>query len=195
MTDTVDLGPQARLIARIAERVTDDQLDGPTPCPAYAVHHLLGHLVGLATAFRDAARKDLGPTTDTPPTSGVPDIGPDWRAELPKRLDELAEAWRDPRAWEGETRAGGVPLPGQVAGLIAMNELVVHGWDLARATGQDYAPDTAALEAAHTFLAPAAEAPPSNGLFAPAVPVPADAPLLDRMIGLSGRNPEWTPGG
>ncbi|MFF2849224.1 TIGR03086 family metal-binding protein [Streptomyces sp. NPDC058001] len=193
MTDTVDFGPQTRLIARVAERITDDRLDDPTPCPAYAVRHLLGHLVGLSTAFRDAARKDLGPTTDTAPTSALPDIGPDWRAELPKLLEELADAWGDPRAWTGETRAGGVPLPGQVAGLVALNELVVHGWDIARATGQEYAPDTASLEAALAFLAPTAEEPPVEGLFGPPVPVPEDAPLLDRTIGLSGRDPKWSP--
>lgn len=137
---TFDLGPQALIVARLAEGVTDAHLDGATPCPEYAVHHLLGHLTGLAVAFRDAARKDLGATTDTAPDSALPDIGPDWREALPKALDELADAWRDPAAWTGTTRAGGVTLPGPVAGAVVADELVVHGWDLARATGQEYAP-------------------------------------------------------
>ncbi|MFF0104174.1 TIGR03086 family metal-binding protein [Streptomyces hirsutus] len=197
MTDpTLDLGPQTRIVARLARGVTDAQLADGTPCPRYAVHHLLGHLAGLSVAFRDAGRKDLGVTTDTSPDTALPDLRPGWREDLPAVLDELAEAWRDPRAWTGMTRAGGVDLPGEVAGAVAADELVVHGWDLARATGQDYAPDPAALEAAHTFLLAAAAEPGRDGgegIFGPVVAVPSDAPLLDRTVGLSGRDPEWTP--
>ncbi|MFD8004248.1 TIGR03086 family metal-binding protein [Streptomyces mirabilis] len=192
--DTFDLGPQALVVARLAAETTQEQLDRDTPCPGLAVHHMLGHLGGLAVAFRDAGRKDLGVTTDTNPGSVVPDIGPDWRETLPKALDELAEAWRDPAAWTGETRAGGVTLPGAVAGAVAADELVVHGWDLARATGQEYEPDEVALRSAYGFLAAAAEnSGPGEGVFGPVVPVPDDAPLLDRVIGLSGRDPGWKP--
>lgn len=215
----VDFTSQARLVARLAEGVREDQLDGPTPCPDYAVRHVLGHLVSLSVAFRDAARRELGPTTDTSPGSSLPELPADWRAALPGALAELAEAWRDPAAWEGETRAGGVLLPGAVAGLVAVDELVVHGWDLARATGQEYAPDEAALRASEALLTPvedpaadstnvppedsegdsggdseggpAGDASSGEGLFGPPVPVPDGAPLLDRVIGLSGRDPGW----
>ncbi|MFI5974357.1 TIGR03086 family metal-binding protein [Streptomyces sp. NPDC051452] len=191
----VDLGPQTRILARLAESVPDGLLSGPTPCPDLAVRHLLGHLLGLSVAFRDAARKDLDATTDTSPGSAVPDIGPGWRAELPKALDELAEAWRDPAAWTGLTRAGGVDLPGAIAGAVVADELVIHGWDLARATGQDYAPDPAALDSAQVFLHAAADDPNrGNGLFGPVVRLPEDASPLDRAVGLSGRDPKWRPG-
>ncbi|MEU9209660.1 TIGR03086 family metal-binding protein [Streptomyces sp. NPDC048415] len=190
---TFDLGPQALIVARLADGVTQEQLDGATPCPGYAVHNMLGHLAGLAIAFRDAGRKDLGRTTDTSPNVAVPDIEPGWREALPKALDGLADAWRDPAAWTGMTRAGGVDLPGAVAAAVAADELVIHGWDLARATGQEYEPDAAALRASHEFLAAAAEDPSrGGGIFGPVVPVPGDAPLLDRAIGLSGRNPGWS---
>ncbi|MFI5967490.1 TIGR03086 family metal-binding protein [Streptomyces asoensis] len=191
---TLDLGPQALIVARLAEGVRDEQLAHGTPCPGCAVRNMLGHLTGLSVAFRDAARKDLGPTTDTAPDAAAPDSGPGWRAELAKALDELADAWRDPAAWTGMTRAGGVDLPGAVAGAVVADELVIHGWDLARATGQEYAPDPAALTAAHGFLAAAAaEGEPGSGVFGPVVPVPEDAPLLDRALGLSGRDPGWKP--
>ncbi|MFE6618678.1 TIGR03086 family metal-binding protein [Streptomyces sp. NPDC057740] len=195
MTDTssIDLGPQTRVIARLADGVADDQLTASTPCPDLAVRNLLGHLLGLTVAFRDAARKDLGVTTDTSPGAAVPDIGPGWREELPKVLDELAEAWRDPGARTGMTRAGGVDLPGEVAAAVAVDELVIHGWDLARATGQEYTPDPAALQASHDFLLASVDDPGRGQIFGPVVPVPADAPLLDRAIGLSGRNPGWGP--
>lgn len=191
---TLDLGPQARVVARLAAGVTEEQLGDATPCPDYAVHNVLGHLLHLATAFRDAARKDLGQTTDTPPAAAVPDIGPGWREDLPRVLDELAEAWRDPAAWSGETRAGGVTLPGAVAGAVAADELVIHGWDLARATGQEYEPDAGALGASYAFLLAAAEDPSGGGgLFGPVVPVPEGAPMLERAVGLSGRDPVWKP--
>jgi uncharacterized protein (TIGR03086 family) len=193
MTDQIlDFGPQTRLVARLAEGVTDERLSDPTPCPDLAVRNLLGHLIGLAVAFRDAARKDLGVTTDTSPDSAVPDIGPGWRQELPKVLDELADAWRDPAAWTGMTRAGGVDLPAEVAAAVAVDELVVHGWDLARATGRPYDPDPAALRAAYDFLLASADDPARGEIFGPVVPVPSEAPLLDRAVGLSGRDPGWT---
>ncbi|MBW5420827.1 TIGR03086 family protein [Streptomyces sp. BG9H] len=192
--DILDLGPQARLVARLAERATDEQLAAPTPCPDYAVRHLLGHLVGLAQAFEQAARKEFGPGLDTAPDSFLPDVGPGWRDELPRALDALAGAWRDPAAWQGMTRAGGVDLPGEVAGLVALDELVVHGWDLARATGQEYGPDEASLEAAWALLTPTGDGGEGpDGLFGKPVPVPEEAPLLDRVIGLSGRDPGWRP--
>ncbi|WP_399923811.1 TIGR03086 family metal-binding protein [Streptomyces kanamyceticus] len=194
--DHLDLAPQARLVAQLAAHVTEEQLPAPTPCPQYAVRNLLGHLIGLAQAFEAAARKDFGPALDQDPASTVPDIGPGWRDELPKALDALAEGWRDPAARQGMTRAGGVDLPGEVAGLIALDELVVHGWDLARSTGQEYAPDEASLEGALAVLAPGGEeGEEPGGLFGPPVPVPDGAPLLDRVIGLSGRDPGWRAAG
>lgn len=192
-TTTLDLGPQTQVLARLAEGVSDARLADPTPCPDLAVRNLLGHLTGLAVAFRDAARKDLGVTTDTSPEANVPDVGPGWREELPEVLGELAEAWRAPEAWTGMTRAGGIDLPGAVAGAVAADELVIHGWDLARATGQEYRPDPAALQASYDLLAASAEeSDRDTGMFGPVVRVPADAPLLERAVGLSGRDPGWT---
>ncbi|MER5830141.1 TIGR03086 family metal-binding protein [Streptomyces sp. NPDC002130] len=196
MTDTtgttLDLGPQTEALAQLVAGVGDEQLAGTTPCPEYAVRHLLSHLAGLSAAFRDAARKDLGATTDTSPDSALPDLAPGWREELPKVLAELAEAWRDPAAWTGMTRAGGVDLPGEIAGLVAVDELVIHGWDLARATGQPYHPDPAALRTCHEFLAASADDPQRDAIFGPIVTVDAAASLLDRAVGLSGRDPGWT---
>ncbi|MGW6456919.1 TIGR03086 family metal-binding protein [Streptomyces sp. NPDC055078] len=190
-----DLRPAADAVARLLDAVGDDRLGDPTPCPRYAVRELLGHLAGLAVAFRDAARKELGPTTDTDPGSSLPVLEDDWRSTLPRRLAELAEAWERPAAWEGDTRAGGIDLPAPVAGRVAMNELVIHGWDLARATGQPYAPGESSLRVSYELLSPTEDDPGSEGLFGPVVPVPEDAPLLDRVVGLSGRRPDWKPEG
>ncbi|MGW2519523.1 TIGR03086 family metal-binding protein [Streptomyces sp. NPDC001617] len=195
MTDAkLDLGPQTRVIAGLAKGVRDDRLTAETPCPDCAVRKMLGHLLGLSVAFRDAARKDLGVMTATAPDAAATDLDPDWREVLPKVLGELADAWRDPAAWTGMTRAGGIDLPGEVAGAVAVDELVIHGWDLARATGQEYVPDPAALQMSHDFLYVAAQDPSrGGGIFGPVVPVPEGAPLLDRAVGLSGRDPGWKP--
>ncbi|MET9801099.1 TIGR03086 family metal-binding protein [Streptomyces sp. NPDC006368] len=193
-TATPDLRPATERVATLLDGITDDLLDAPTPCPDYAVRELLGHLSGLSVAFRDAARKDFGPTTDTSPEAALPSLDDGWRTTLPRLLDELAAAWREPGAWQGTTRAGGVTLPGEVAGLVALNEVVLHGWDLARATGQGYAPDEASLRVSYALLAPTADATREDEPFGPAVTVPDGAPLLDRVIGLSGRRPDWRPG-
>ncbi|MFI1398067.1 TIGR03086 family metal-binding protein [Streptomyces sp. NPDC020681] len=193
-TSTPDLRPAADAVAALIDAIGDERLDDPTPCPKYAVRELLGHLVGLATAFRDAARKDLGPTTNTDPGSVLPVLEADWRTVLPQRLDELAQAWDRPGAWDGDTQAGGITFPAAIAGRVAVNELVIHGWDLARATGQAYAPSEASLAVSYELLKPADDDRSPDGMFGPIVTVSGDAPLLDRVVGLSGRRPDWRPG-
>ncbi|MFD8966930.1 TIGR03086 family metal-binding protein [Streptomyces sp. NPDC059568] len=196
--DPFDLGPVCRTVAGLVGGISEEQLTGPTPCPAYTVREVLGHLAGLTVAFRDAARKELGPTTDTSPNAALPVLPDDWREALPRQLDELAEAWRSPGAWQGGTRVGGVELPGEVAAVVALNEVQIHGWDLARSTGQEYAPDEASLRVSYAMLIAAARSadgdPAPDGLFGPPVELPEEAPLLDRVIGLSGRRPDWLPG-
>ncbi|MDJ0347413.1 TIGR03086 family metal-binding protein [Streptomyces sp. H10-C2] len=189
-----DLGPAAHAVAQLLPGITDEQLDDPTPCPKYAVRELLGHVVGLSTAFRDAARKEFGPTTGTPPGSVLPALDDDWPTAAPQRLEELVEAWQKPGAREGDTQAGGVTFPAAIAGRVALNELLIHGWDLARATGQDYAPTEANLNVSYELLAPSPDDLSRDGVFGPAVAVPGNAPLLDRIVALSGRRPDWKPG-
>ncbi|MFF2062338.1 TIGR03086 family metal-binding protein [Streptomyces sp. NPDC058200] len=196
--EMLDLGPVCREVAGLLDGITDEQLTGPTPCPGYAVRDVLAHLVGLTTAFRDAAKKELGPTTDSSPDGGLPVLPADWREALPRQLDEMAAAWRSPDAWQGHTRVGGIDLPGSVTGLVGLNEVQIHGWDLARSTDQPYAPDEVSLQASYALLAPPPEpadaGSASSNLFGPPVEVPEDAPLLDRVIGRSGRRPDWKPG-
>ncbi|WP_327172851.1 TIGR03086 family metal-binding protein [Streptomyces sp. NBC_01336] len=189
----LDLGPAARQITGMLTAIDDARLSGPTPCPDVTVGAMLAHVEGLAVAFRDAARKELGATTDTAPSveSGVLDGG--WRSTLPAALDDMVAAWRAPDAWQGMTRAGSVDLPGEVAGMVALNELVLHGWDLARSTGQSYGAEEAHLRNTLALLADVGDNPPADSPFGPPVPVPDDAPLLDRAVARSGRRPDWLP--
>jgi uncharacterized protein (TIGR03086 family) len=192
----IDLGPATRRLAALVAAVPGDALDAPTPCPKYAVGDLLDHIGGLALGFAAAARKERTERTAHAPSGDASRLEPDWREEFPRRLDALGEAWHDPQAWTGMTRVGGVDLPGEVAGVVALDELVVHGWDLARATGQPYECDRPSLDAVHGFVQQFAApemAPQRAGLFGPVVAVADGAPVLDRVIGLAGRDPQWCP--
>lgn len=93
------------------------------------------------------------------------------------------------------TRAGGLDMPAEVAAAVLADELVVHGWDLASASAQPFAAAGDLVEVAYGFASSTVQQNPSGtpGLYGPPVAVPADAPLLDRLLGLTGRNPAWTP--
>jgi len=200
----LDLTPAARAVADLVDGVDAEALNGRTPCADYSVGDLLDHLMGLTVAFTAAATK-VTSTSDgraalaaesRPGEPSVDHLHPDWRDQLPQRLDALAAAWRSPAAWEGETEAGGVRLPAEVMGSVALNELVIHGWDLAHATGQPYELDEEPAAASLAFTAQSAEPGQEasrEGIFGPVIDVPDDAPVLHRALGFSGRDPAWTP--
>jgi uncharacterized protein (TIGR03086 family) len=197
MSQILDLAPAANQVKSLLANVTDDQLSARTPCEHYTVGDILDHFMGLTLAFRYAAVKDDS-LASAAPSPSADQLDPDWRSKLPQQLDELAAAWKDPAAWDGTTAAGGVTLPAEVMGLVALDELVLHGWDLARGTGQPFECDPDSTDAVFTFTSMSAEEPAESreGIFGPVVDVPADAPLFDRALGLSGRDPHWTaPGG
>lgn len=185
----IDFSAATASLQRTVAGVTDDQLNNPTPCADRRVRELLGHLVGLTLAFRACADKELGPLTDTAPDdNGWPDAPTDWRTALAAQVPALAASWNKPEAWQGMTQAGGIDLPGEVAGMVALDEVVLHGWDLARATGQAYAVDDTTAEALLGFVSGfSVEGTP--GMFGPAVPIDDDASVFDRVLARSGRDP------
>jgi len=186
-----DLTPAARRLAEVVRTVTDGDLKAPTPCPDYTVGDLLDHVNGLSVAFTMAALKTPLEGTGTGDAARLP---LDFRESIPARLDELAQAWRAPQAWEGMTRAGGVDLPGEVAAAVALDEIVLHGWDVAKATGQPFEVDEGLLQVVHGFVSSIGPDDRDGSLFGAAVEVDPNAPLLDRVLGLSGRNPGWSLG-
>ncbi|WP_185995493.1 TIGR03086 family metal-binding protein [Nocardioides campestrisoli] len=192
MDTMVDLEPAGRALLTTVEGVLESRLCGHSPCDGVSAGELVQHLCGLTLAFRAAADKELGPLTDAAPTVPGPLVEPGWRDTLEAQVPALVEAWRSPSAWEGTTRAGGTDLPAQVAGRVALSELVLHGWDLARATEQEYVVDDATLGA---VLEHVGQFDPKGtpGLFGPAVPVAAEATLLDQVVARSGRAPWWVP--
>jgi uncharacterized protein (TIGR03086 family) len=100
----IDLEPAAREVVRLLDGVTEDHLPGPTPCTECSVAALLDHVMGLSLAFTWAARKTTSEAGGGAPGPGQPTadhLDPGWRTVLPRRLDELVEAWRDPRPGRG----------------------------------------------------------------------------------------------
>jgi uncharacterized protein (TIGR03086 family) len=192
----IDLDPATRLMADLVAGIGDDQLGRPTPCPDYTLGDLLDHVGGFSLAFTAAAAKTELPAGSQGPSGDASRLGDDWRGRIPGALEALAEAWRDEDAWTGMTKAGGLDLPGEAAGLVALDEVVLHGWDVARASGQEFVCDPQVLEAVHGFLeqfsGPGTEEQRA-GLFGPEIEVPADAPLLDRVVAMAGRDPAWSP--
>ncbi|MCW2643412.1 MAG: hypothetical protein JWP76_5718 [Dactylosporangium sp.] len=161
---TPDLAPASSIVAELIRGTHDEQLAAPTPCGGITVGELLDHLDSLCVAFTAAATK-------TPRADGrrapIPDgsrLGNDWRQRLLTRLDELTHAWQPASAWTGTAQAGGNTLPAQVAGAAALNEASSHS--------------------THTAAPDCSDQP---------VPVPGNAALLDRLIGLTGRDPSWQP--
>ncbi|MFC4375801.1 TIGR03086 family metal-binding protein [Nocardia halotolerans] len=193
MEPQFDFTPAARSLAAVVDGIADDQLEAATPCAETTVGALLTHVVGLSEAFRQAATKESVGSSAAPTLDES--LPADWRTRIPARLDALVAAWRAPEAWDGDTEAGGVVMPAAVMAMVALDELVIHGWDLAVATGQQLAVDPADLAILLEFLR---ETDPAGtpGLFGPVLAVTDDAPAFDRLLGLTGRDPGWrVPGG
>jgi uncharacterized protein (TIGR03086 family) len=196
----LDIDAAADEVTRLLDAITPDQLGAPTPCEGSSVATLLDHLMGLCLAFTWAARKSDPPAgvTPGPGQATAEHLDPGWRAVLPERLADLAKAWKEPSAWEGVTEAGGVRMPGELTAVVALDELVLHGWDLARATGQRFSCSEANTAAVLEFTRGSAtpeQAASREGLFGPVVHVPDDAPAFDRALGFAGRDPSWSPPG
>jgi uncharacterized protein (TIGR03086 family) len=164
----------ARLVVR---EIGPDQLDRPTPCPDFDVRALIEHLLTWGPALVAAGLK-AAPSTTYP--------------DLDHYLDAVAVAWGQPDAWTGATAMGGHELPATTLGGMVLGEVVVHGWDLARATGQDVAWPEHLLDFLCAEVDRSGEQARSMGLYGPVVPVPTGASTLDRLIGRTGRDPAWT---
>lgn len=185
--DTIDFTPATDRMRSLIEGVADDQLGDPTPCTDYTVGDLVDHIGGLAVAFTAAAEKrplDGGPSGDA---SRLED---GWRDRIGDDLTRLDRAWSRADAYHGDAAAGGVEMPAAEMAVVALNEVVVHGWDLATATGQpfDVDPDSLAILTgfAESFAAPEL-AEMRGDAFGEVLEVPDDASGLERLLGLLGR--------
>ncbi len=188
--ETIDFRPATATMRGLVDRVTDDELTGGTPCEKYTVGDLVDHIGGLTLAFTGAARKQPVPGAEDGGSGDASRLEAGWRQRIARDLDALAEAWADPAAYDGVTMAGPIEMAGPEAAAVALNEVVVHGWDLATATGQDFAVAEAdlaiCLELARAFSTPET-AELRGDAFGPVIEVPDGASDLERLLGLMGR--------
>jgi uncharacterized protein (TIGR03086 family) len=184
------LQPVLADLALVAGAIAPDQLRDPTPNAERDVDALRGHTVGWLTAFA-AGYADPDGTVPLHETETIPVTDAAAQIHLAAaRLDVAVRAG----AAQRPLRIGDSAMPGDLSLSMILWEYVVHGWDLARATGQSWTPDPAAAQAALDF-APGMLTPDFQGegkAFGPPVPVSNDAGPLDRLLGLSGRDPNWT---
>ncbi|MGX1771089.1 TIGR03086 family metal-binding protein [Nocardia brasiliensis] len=191
MNQEFDFEPAATALDSVINGIADDQLAAATPCADTTVRDLLAHVVDLTEAFRQAATKEAVGGSVAPVIAPEHALPGDWRALISAQLKALVGAWREPGAWDGITEAGGVSEAAPVMAMIALDELVVHGWDLAKATGQPFAATATDLA---TLLDLLSETPAEGtpGLFGPVLPVPTEASALDRVLALTGRSADWS---
>ena len=195
----VGIGPAAlvtaaaRPISEIVRGLDASDLAAPTPCAAYDIRALLNHLLFWGPGLTAAAHQQPA----APPVAAETDVDlvvGDWPVAFDTLVTDMVAAWSDPSAWVGMTSMGGSGgLPAAMVGGMAVGELVVHGWDLGRALGRSPEWDRELLAFLHPEVSAVAETGRQMGVFGPEVAVAETAPTLDRILGVTGRDPAWTP--
>ena len=165
--------------AGLVRAVRQEQLGFSTPCAKFDVKDLINHLEWVAEMFESLAHK--GARVEQGPYTG----------DFPERAERTLAAWSRPGAWEGTSPT--MELPMTTLAHMYLVDMVVHGWDLARAIGQEYEPDPDAVSRALHFTEQMVEMGRQRGAFGPPLAVPDDAPPFDRLLGVIGRDPVWTP--
>jgi uncharacterized protein (TIGR03086 family) len=178
-------------LAPVMSGISEQQLTSPTPCTELDVAQLRDHVVGWLDTFA-AGFADPGGQAPRAGLDGYPATA-DPAAQVRAAAATLDAAIRAGAAAR-PLRLGENAMPGEMALSMILWEYQVHGWDLARATGQPWSPPSAAAEESLAF-APSMLTPDYQGegkAFAPRVAVAPGAPALDRLLGLSGRDPGWS---
>ena len=152
-----------------------DRLDAPTTNDGWDVRTLLNHMLQTQRFFLAMAKGEQGTLTPEPP---------DLLSDDP--VADLREAQEEVRSAYGED--GVIERTGPSLG-IAFADQLLHGWDLAKATGQDTTMPDGLAEAAYQMVHGRFTDEQRKGVFKPEVPVAEDAPIQDRLLGYTGRDP------
>jgi uncharacterized protein (TIGR03086 family) len=172
---------------RVVGGVREDQLKDPTPCPDWDVRTLLNHII-LWTAY-SAEQRAYGKSVAEELMNKDFTAEPDFAADYAAQVDKALAAWADPAAWEREIGVVGNAMPAADVAAMLIMEIALHGWDLATATGQEYqCPEDVAAVLLTTVQQQGEMFRQYEG-FAGIVQIPADAPVFDRALALSGRDP------
>ncbi|KPI01903.1 Conserved hypothetical protein CHP03086 [Actinobacteria bacterium OV450] len=183
-----DLAAAVALAGRTLAAVRADQYDAPTPCDDFDVRRLSSHLVAVVRRIAVIGRGEV--------PFGVPSFADEiadggWAAAWEPGARDVAQVWADPEILGRELRLPMGVLPGAAAAAVYTHELVVHTWDLARATGQQPEWDPDLIERVRTVVTKALPAETRGGRipFAEVVAVDPGAPAIDRLVAWAGRRP------
>lgn len=181
------LGMARERAVPVVRGIPDAALSAPTPCAEYDVKALVNHVFQVIVQFQRLAVKEASDFGETPDRVAA---GPEWRERLVDETDRLVAAWSAPGAQDGTT--GAMNMPARLVGSMALLDLTVHVWDLARATGQEYPGAdeavVAELAAAVDELAPTAR---KMGVFGEPVAAAEGASAFERLLAGTGRDPHW----
>lgn len=172
-----------QLLKPLVEGTQADQLGNQTPCSDWKVRDLLNHVIGGGHMFAAGLR-------DEPPQGGDATdlVGDDHKAAFRTAIDEFSAALADTDDLDKLVSLPFGTLPAVAALQLAAGDLLVHSWDLARATGQPFDPPAEFVEASYGFFQVAVNDDlRAAGMFGPPYEVPADASALDKLLAHAGR--------
>lgn len=172
--------------------VGEDQWSLATPDTEWDVRDLVSHLVEehlwvppLVAGRRVSEVEPFGDDV----------LGDDPAAAHDAAADAAQRAFEEPGALGRTVHLSFGDVPGTFYALQRTADLVIHSWDLAVATGQDLDLDDELVQAAWDVTAPAITPEVrAAGIFGPEVAVPDDADTLTKLLGLTGRDPDWRQG-
>jgi uncharacterized protein (TIGR03086 family) len=169
------------LLEAVVDGIRPDQLDDPTPCANFTVSGVLEHMIGGVTVFAPAFRGESEPAA-TAPTGTLTE---QWR----HAMADLLDAVHTPGAQERTIAAPIGEVPGAVFTRFVAFDGLVHGWDLATATGQPYNPRQTVVSEVDAFARQALAPEMRDGdTFAAETDAPPDASQLERLVAFSGRS-------
>jgi len=169
----------APMLGGVVAGITPDELDNPTPCDEFTVRGVLEHMVGGATAFAAAYRGR---------PAGEPDLSDPLTTFTPT-LADLGGAMSAPGALDQVVQAPFGAVPGDTFARFVVLDGLVHGWDLATATGQPYEPSDELVAEVEAFARGAVDPLRDGETFAEAVEPLAGASPIERLVAYTGRRP------
>jgi uncharacterized protein (TIGR03086 family) len=174
---------------RLVDALHGDEWELPTPCSDWTVRQLVGHLVGGNRLVARALRGEpLPPVEQLARRDPADQLGEDPSAAWQQSTDDLLAAFAAPGVLERTHTVPAGTLPGPAVVHLRVVETLVHGWDLAVATGRELPVPDELAEAELAFSRDLlGRLPAGRTPFAPSRPVDDGAPALDRLAALLGR--------
>jgi uncharacterized protein (TIGR03086 family) len=167
------------------------KLDDPTPCGDWDLRTLLNHTI-LWTSY-SAERRAHGESVAEDLMTKDFTADPGFRADYAAQINQAVEAWSDPKVWKGDLDVMGHATPAADVAAMLIMEMVLHGWDVAKSTGQEYVCDDAVAAVLLDVVQAQGEMFRKYQGFADIVAVPDQAPAFKRALAASGRDPQWKP--